>query len=483
MKKLFIAFVLITTSFSFLFSQESQKKLAVLPFVGSQGDAISIIISQERILNNAFTVLPRTAELTRLFEENRENLDGLTDTDVIAGIGEKLDADYVLSGNIRRLGDLNIFIAVLTHVESFELAFCFYNLFTDLGEIRSFLQTMSREMIASVNKNKAGLERLAIIPITPSVSAGIGIQEADTIAQMLAIDIFNSGNYVIIPRTSSIKNALNEINFQNQELTAEEIMAEAGQTINADSVLCGTAFKLGNTNIFNAKIIKANDSNSVISEDAAYFIISDTALIIPRIAVALTIKDDREKEKLLAKLPVPVRQANPFAETPESTDTQKSFISSPEGKTISRRNIIDVYILMSLSGEESKPIFGAGAGISFSPVSFFNFGVDAKISFINQNQENETTRESIWAFSPNIGFAIPLRSNMRLFANAFIDMGKSEPWNTGIIAEWATPGITGGLDIILKYNISIKYRGLIYKERYVNAISVGIGIPYLQKKK
>jgi len=153
------------------------------------------------------------AALNAIFAEHYFQLAGLTDSDTIAGIGRMLNADYVLSGNIRRLGDRNLFIATIVNVETFEQMGGYHRTYQAIEEVLDFLPFMSRSMVdATLGRDVSGLPSLAMLPF--SMATGVDPQDAETLSMILAIEILNTGAYVVLPRTSTIQAALAEMDFQ-----------------------------------------------------------------------------------------------------------------------------------------------------------------------------------------------------------------------------------------------------------------------------
>ncbi|MCL2193660.1 MAG: penicillin-binding protein activator LpoB [Treponema sp.] len=212
MKKTFATIALLALCTTFAFAQTAQNRpvLAILPFTGGaggDGEAIASLLSFEPAITNAFTVVPRTAALNALFEEHRFQLAGLTDADTIAGIGRMLNAQYVLSGSIRQIGDRNLVIATIINVQTFEQVAGYHLTYRIIEEVRPSLPSMSRNMVATAFRDTADFPNLAVLPLN---IVGISAHEAETLAMILAIEIINIGGYAVLPRTSAIESALAE---------------------------------------------------------------------------------------------------------------------------------------------------------------------------------------------------------------------------------------------------------------------------------
>ena len=287
MKKLLFAAVLLV-GYTVL-QVQARPVLGVLPFTGGaggDGEAIATLISMEPEILGAFTVVPRTAALNAIFEEHYFQLAGLTDSDTIAGIGRLLNADYVLSGNIRRLGNMNLIIATIINVETFEQVAGYHRTYRAIEEVVDFLPSMSRNMVATtLGRGAVRPPSLAMLPFT--LAPGIDAQDAETLSKILAIEIINTGSYIVLPRTSTIQAALAEMDFQTLGLTDDEGMAALGRAINADLVLSAGVHRLGALSMFTAQILRVTDGSVVTGARRNYQVIADGINLMGEIAVIL----------------------------------------------------------------------------------------------------------------------------------------------------------------------------------------------------
>jgi TolB-like protein len=101
----------------------SLPQLAVLPFAVpagvDQGDAevLAQLLAVEIANGGKYAVLPRTATIQTVMAEHRIQRSGLTDAGNIKVIGEALNAQYVLAGNVRSLGRTNLFTVEIINIE------------------------------------------------------------------------------------------------------------------------------------------------------------------------------------------------------------------------------------------------------------------------------------------------------------------------------------------------------------------------------
>lgn len=120
-KKIFILFIAL---FSYnLFSAE-KITVAVLPFSSvngeEEGDTLASMFANELSKRKVYKVLTRNSQMEKVMKELNFQRQGLTDENTIIQIGRALNSQYVLAGNISKLGRNNILIVSMINVETFE---------------------------------------------------------------------------------------------------------------------------------------------------------------------------------------------------------------------------------------------------------------------------------------------------------------------------------------------------------------------------
>jgi len=266
----------------------TRPRLGILPFTGGtggDGETIATLLSHQREIMDAFTVVPRTSAVNDIFAEQYFQLTGLTDQDTIARIGGAFAANYVISGNIRRLGNRNLVIATMVNVETFEQVAGYYRMYRNIGEVRGFLPSMARAMAnAALGRDRSGLPSLAIGPF----SAGLDTHDAETLAQILAIEILNTGKYAVLTRTSTMQAALREHEFQMRGHVADEELVSFGRAGNADLVLSAVGQRLGDITMFTAQIFHVEEVRLIEGATRDYRVIADGIDLMAEIAILLT---------------------------------------------------------------------------------------------------------------------------------------------------------------------------------------------------
>jgi len=221
-KKLLACLIFIVCA-TVIFSQ-TKPNLAILPFtggIGGDGETIATLFSLQTEIRDAFTVVPRTGAVNALIAEQNFQMSGYTDSDTIARLGRELNADFVVSGHIRRLGNSNLIIATIVNVETFEQMAGDYRTYQNIEEVRNMLSAISKKMITASLRNTSKLPKLAIATFGIA-KTGVNTHDAETLAQILSIEINNSGKYAVLPRTTTMQSALKELDYQMSGRTAEE---------------------------------------------------------------------------------------------------------------------------------------------------------------------------------------------------------------------------------------------------------------------
>ncbi|MCL2806497.1 MAG: hypothetical protein FWD26_11225 [Treponema sp.] len=288
MRRIVLVVLLFLGCLGFIFPQ-SKPRLGILPFTGGsgqEGETIAALFSHQKEIENAFTIVPRTNVVNAMITEQNFQMSGYTDSDTIARIGRMLNADFVVSGHIRRLGRSNLIIATIVNVETFEQLAGDYRVYRNIEDVRSLLPVISAKMVAASRRDTSRLPRLAIAPFSVT-DTRVNAQEAETLAHILAVEIANIGMYAVLPRTTAMLSALRELNFQMQGATAEEGAKALGRAINAEYVLSAEVRRLGNMNIFTAQILHVEDGRQLAGDSRDYRIIDDGIYLMEELAQLL----------------------------------------------------------------------------------------------------------------------------------------------------------------------------------------------------
>lgn len=177
-KKIFILFIAL---FSYnLFSAE-KITVAVLPFSSvngeAEGDTLVSMFANELSKRKVYKVLTRNSQMEKVMKELNFQRQGLTDENTIIQIGRALNAQYVLAGNISKLGRNNILIVSMINVETFENITGDSKSFRNIEDVIQFVPQIINEITGT--RGKAVYSE----PVTDSykstrILAGSGSQEA-----------------------------------------------------------------------------------------------------------------------------------------------------------------------------------------------------------------------------------------------------------------------------------------------------------------
>ena len=250
-----LAVVFFTACAALAFSQE-KPRLAILPFTGAQGDegeTIAELFSYDEQLNEVFDRIPRTNISQAVSRERRFQMaSGMTDPDTVVSISRELGARYVVAGNIASVGKNRLLVISIMDIFNLQQIAGDYLVYTGLEKIPGKLPDMAANIILATQNNTSALPKLAVLPV--KLQDGADQRVADTLAQLLAINLIRSGKYAVYPRTGSLEQVTEEHQIQMKGHTGDAYVAGTGHGENPDLVLSVVARKL-EKNRFNAEII------------------------------------------------------------------------------------------------------------------------------------------------------------------------------------------------------------------------------------
>jgi formylglycine-generating enzyme required for sulfatase activity/TolB-like protein len=256
---------------------QARPRLAILPFTGGtggDGETIAMLFSYERELSGVFTIIPRTSSIEAIMKEQQfQRSSGLTDADTIARLGRQYNADYVVAGHIQTLGASKLVLITIIHVESLRQIAGDYKEYKDIEEVQAMIPGMAQRIAAASRTSGAALPQLAILPF--AAPAGVDQGDAEVLAQLLAVEIANSGKYAVLPRTATIQSVMAEHQIQRSGITEAGNIKVIGQALNAQYVLAGSVRSLGRTNLFTAEIINIENASQLAGDAVNYRVLDD----------------------------------------------------------------------------------------------------------------------------------------------------------------------------------------------------------------
>lgn len=176
-KKIFILFIAV---FNFQLFSEEKIKVAVLPFSSAneeEGDTLASMFANELSKRKVYRVLTRNSQMEKVMKELNFQRNGLTDENTIIQIGRALNAQYVLAGNISKLGRNNILIVSMINVETFENITGDSKSFRNIEDVIQFVPQIVNEITGTRGKAVYS-EPVTESSKTTRVLAGSGSQEA-----------------------------------------------------------------------------------------------------------------------------------------------------------------------------------------------------------------------------------------------------------------------------------------------------------------
>lgn len=264
--------------------------LVILPFTGAlgeDGETIAELFSFEKDLTGVFTPVPRTSITGAIRNEQGFQLSGgMSDPDTVGALGKQLGAQYVLTGSISSLGSQNLLIVEMLQIEGLRQIAGEVQTYGSLREIRGKLPAMAKRIAEASRKDTSTLPRFVI----PRMrwSGGADTREADTLAQILAARLVQSGKYGVYPRTQSLEQIQAEYGNQLGGDLADEYLPLIGKGDTPWLALSVTARKLGEESMFNGAIINLETGVQEAGETADYRGLEDGLEAMEELALKLT---------------------------------------------------------------------------------------------------------------------------------------------------------------------------------------------------
>jgi TolB-like protein len=360
---------------------QTKPRLGILPFTGgsgTDGDTIARLFSGSSDLMSAFRIVQRTSSIEAVMREQAFQRSGITDSDTIADLGKQMNADYVVSGHIARLGNANLLLISIVDVNTMRQITGDYREYQNIEGIPALLPAMARNIISSIqDQGVASTDTLAVLPLVISDPA-VQQDEAELLAQILATEIANSHKYAVFPRTRTIETVMTERDIQRSGMTDRESMAAIGKATNARYVLAGSISKLGSMNLFNIAILEIESAEQIAAAYKEYRNLEDGIEIMGELSYGLTaVVAGRYRENV--ELAEAERQREE-AERRQAEDEQRRLEAERQQARQKERLNTSFHNYLWGDGKSLAAISGnLGVSAVGQPGLFLNVGVDIPI--------------------------------------------------------------------------------------------------------
>jgi hypothetical protein len=254
-----------------------------------------------------------------------------------------------------------------------------------------------------INASQRDSSRLPTLAIAPFHIAGGGVnaQDAEVLAQILAVEIVSTNKYAVLPRTATMQAALEELQYQLTGATSEEEAKALGQAINADYVLSAEVRSLGSLNMFTASILHVEDGSLLAGGFRNYQAISDGIRLIAELAAEIS------GGKVVTAI-------QPSSTKPATAPRQRAV--KPAGTNSSRFNSVGI----SVGSTFATPLAVGSVHGTISPASnlFLEAGVD--LGLIYNGKEDGFSVDGYYSVYPyaNLCFFAPFKNKGGFYIGA-----------------------------------------------------------------
>jgi len=459
-------------------------RVAILPFMGTnadEGEMIATLLTNESEIQKNFTPILRT-NIQGAFKKYQQALQKslITQLTSVADLGENLEADFVVAGMIQSSKEYNFVFINIVDIKTRQMVAGDYIQFEEKEDIPSLLADIAKKIVTAPKIKKKNMLELAIWPFSMPRNEATA-QEIEVLTQITAIEIINSGKYVVLPRTQQINDAISKKLFEPSAVGEGVVLPNLVEALNAKYILVGLAGSIGTKRHISMQITNLEDGQQVKGSNVEYEKINDCIKRIPLLVQVICGQmTETQKQRAFNQ-----EKKGSDAAPKKADDKKKSAETKskrPEKwakiKGAAFRNHMDTGGYFQWVDGEGDTAGGGGVlGAHWSPLPFTVIGLEPKAGVvIKEGVEDPAILGSV---SLGLGLVYPFTDNVKLFGDGLFEIGSFDGMN-GMIAKNITPGFDAGLDFWFdkaKMGFDIKYRGTWFENNYLH--SVGIGLLWL----
>jgi len=265
---------------------ESKKlpRVAILPFIGTnadEGEMIATLLTNQSEIQKNFTPILRTniqGALKKYQQVLQRSL--ITQLTAVADLGQDLQADFVVAGMIQSSKEYNFVFINIVDINTRQMVAGDYIQFEKKEDIPSLLADIAKKIVTAPKIRKKNMLELAIWPFSMPRNEATA-QEIEVLTQITAIEIINSGKYVVLPRTQQINDAISKKLFEPSALGEGIVLPNLAEALNAKYILVGLAGSIGTQRHISMQIMNLEDGQQVKGSNVEYEKINDCIKRIP----------------------------------------------------------------------------------------------------------------------------------------------------------------------------------------------------------
>ena len=278
MKKIYEILICAAVSGAAIYPQ-SKPTVAILDFEGKGVDKADVETLTERMRTeigntNAVRLIERKA-VEKIMEEQGFQQTGCTTDECAAEVGQLLGVQFMVSGNIGRMGKKYTIDCKMFSVETGETVRAKNaNFEGDISGLLLEMQIMAWEIAGLEAPNKlklkrAGSETTRTVAVLDFEGRGITRQEAQTLTDRFSTALSSTKKVIMVER-GTMNDVLEEQGFEAGECASDECAAEVGAMLGVEFMISGAIGKLGDTYTIDAKMFSVATGAAENMESITY---------------------------------------------------------------------------------------------------------------------------------------------------------------------------------------------------------------------
>ncbi|MDR0567684.1 MAG: formylglycine-generating enzyme family protein [Spirochaetaceae bacterium] len=242
--------------------------MTILPYTGEIGgdeEAVTSLLSRHEDLHKAFSMTPCDTNFIELAAE-LESGDFMQESDIIAEIKNRLNADFVLIVRTDKIGNSNLALLSMIDAGTLRQTAGYSRKYGSVRDIRSALPDITKRTLAGA-QTQPDLEKISILPFHTRAEN----IDADILFQLLNTELTNNGKYAVYPWAMVVDNLTTRRNIRSYYgILDRTSLRDFGKDTGIRYVLTGDVLNLGNANLFMASMLTTEDPAALPGGNALY---------------------------------------------------------------------------------------------------------------------------------------------------------------------------------------------------------------------
>ncbi|MDR1218202.1 MAG: hypothetical protein LBK73_01170 [Treponema sp.] len=188
-----------------------------------------------------------------------------SDNDKVAQLGQALNVEYIIRGQIMKMGNAMYLSATMLDVNTTAIIASAREQLGGFDELFATLPKLSRQLLNGLPEPNSAQVKLPIVAVTTFDTVGSVSSDEVAVVTELFMSLIVEGKKVNVVDRNSFDKISQQMNFQITDWSDNDKVAQLGQALNVEYIIRGQIMKMGNAMYLSSTMLDVNTTAIIVS--------------------------------------------------------------------------------------------------------------------------------------------------------------------------------------------------------------------------